>query len=300
MKQIYFDCVDLLLTILPTVMKDERIALKGGTAINIFVFDMPRLSVDIDLTYLPIQERSISLITIDEILLEVMNNLLKKRFSVHPKLTQEGNIKQLVVNNSSSMVKVEINHILRGHVHPPVKIDINKKPLELFNKFMSIQCLSEYDLFAGKICATLDRQHPRDLYDIHYFLTHKEYDRKLHETFIVYLISHNRPISELIKPNQLDISNLYNGEFKGMTDSDISIDELNLAFNKILKLINSSMTAQDKEFLMSFKAGSPRWELLPFDHIKDLPAIKWKLHNIKKMDPLKHRDMLKKLEKKLQ
>ena len=49
--------VDLLLRILPFVAKEENFALKGGTAINLFVRDMPRLSVDLDLNYLPFDNR---------------------------------------------------------------------------------------------------------------------------------------------------------------------------------------------------------------------------------------------------
>lgn len=61
----YRSQVALLIRILPFVAEEPDFALKGGTAINLFVRDMPRLSVDIDLTYLPVQDRKASLAAID-------------------------------------------------------------------------------------------------------------------------------------------------------------------------------------------------------------------------------------------
>jgi len=55
---IYRSQVELLLRVLPYVAKEKVFALKGGTAINLFVRDLPRLSVDIDLTYLPFEDRA--------------------------------------------------------------------------------------------------------------------------------------------------------------------------------------------------------------------------------------------------
>ena len=57
----YRSRVDLLLRLLPTIAEESTLALKGGTAINLFVRDMPRLSIDIDLTYLPLEDRDVSL-----------------------------------------------------------------------------------------------------------------------------------------------------------------------------------------------------------------------------------------------
>lgn len=60
-EQKYKRQVNLLLKVLPEVSKESNVALHGGTAINLFVRNMPRLSVDIDLTYIPIESRKISL-----------------------------------------------------------------------------------------------------------------------------------------------------------------------------------------------------------------------------------------------
>lgn len=99
MQEIYFSRIDLLLTILPDVMKDSRLALKGGTAINMFFLDMPRLSVDIDLTYIPIEDRTISFSVINQIFQDIKKSLADKGFSVQPKLTADGHAKQLIVED---------------------------------------------------------------------------------------------------------------------------------------------------------------------------------------------------------
>ena len=77
-SNIYYKQVQLLLQLIPYVSKEECFALKGGTAINMFIRDMPRLSVDIDLMYLPIEDRESSLYHISEAL-ETMAQTIEKR-----------------------------------------------------------------------------------------------------------------------------------------------------------------------------------------------------------------------------
>ncbi len=296
----YFNRVDLLLSILPDVVQDERIALKGGTALNLFVLDMPRLSVDIDLTYVPLEGREASLGAIDSIFLQIQADLQAKGLTATLKNTDDHHHKQIVVENGTSLVKIEINHVLRGVVHPLEKLTLSQKAQQKFSRYMEIACLNLNDLYAGKICAALARKHPRDLFDMHFYLNNYNYTRDLHLTFLVYLISSNRPISDLIHPNPpAHLKDLYNSEFEGMLEENVSLEILESTFEKLVNLTISSMTDEDKEFLLYFKAGEPKWNLLPFAHVKNMPAILWKLHNIQQMDKLKKIEMLKILEKKL-
>ncbi|MDI7865297.1 nucleotidyl transferase AbiEii/AbiGii toxin family protein [Rhizobiaceae bacterium n13] len=64
----YMRQVNLLVRTLPLIARHEAFALKGGTAINLFYRNMPRLSIDIDLTYLPIEDRETTVKSIDTIL----------------------------------------------------------------------------------------------------------------------------------------------------------------------------------------------------------------------------------------
>ncbi|MDL5511207.1 nucleotidyl transferase AbiEii/AbiGii toxin family protein [Arenibacter sp. M-2] len=71
----YKSQVLLLLSVLPEVAKENYFALHGGTAINLYLRDMPRLSVDIDLTYIPVEDRNTSLIHISEVLARIKSNI---------------------------------------------------------------------------------------------------------------------------------------------------------------------------------------------------------------------------------
>lgn len=296
----YFLQVKLLLTVLPFIMKDQRFALKGGTAINLFYRDFPRLSIDIDLTYIDIEPRESTLKNISQIFTDIKDELQKKMplLKVDLKMSADNNIKQIVINENKLSVKVEINNILRGHLYECEERDLCDTAQNLFAKFLSIKCLSIEDLYAGKLVAALDRQHPRDLYDAKLLIDNEGISEKLKDAFIVYLLSSNRPISELLNPNLLDISDLYDRELKGMAiKDDISYDDLIMTrktlISNIQKLLNND---NDKEFLLSFKKGAPRWELFSKPDISIMPALNWKLANIKRLDKDKHRKLIQNLE----
>ena len=214
----YFKQVELLISVLPDVLRDNRLALKGGTAINLFVNDMPRMSVDIDLVYVPIDDRESALRAINDIMLSINGSLHLMNLHTELKHTKDGLIKQIVVSNNEATIKIEINFVLRGVVNQPHLLPLCRKAQDIFGRYVSVTCVNEYDLYAGKFCAALDRQHPRDLFDVMHFFKSGIYSRNLHNTFLVYLISHNRPIGELIQPNKQDINEVFIKEFKGMVE----------------------------------------------------------------------------------
>jgi len=168
---------------------------------------------------------------------------------------------------------------------------------EFFEKSVQIQTLSLEDLYGGKICAALDRQHPRDLYDIKILFDNEGITDKIRTAFIVYLISHNRPMNELLNPTFQDISHNFTAEFRGMTFSPITLDELNHAREKLITQLLSDLTEREKQFLVSVKSKKPQWDLIEVDHIKNLPAVIWKLLNLEKMDKKSHEQALAKLIK---
>lgn len=293
--------VSLLLRILPEVIRVKNFALKGGTAINMFVRDMPRLSVDIDLTYVPVESREVSLKNINRSL-EDLSSAIENSFSdVQTKLkrTPTSDIKQINVQDRNATIKVEINHVLRGVVNPCIELGLSRKAQDRFRTYSKALCLSFEDLYAGKFCAALDRQHPRDLFDVKVLLENEGFSHRLRKTFIVYLISNNRPIAELINPNRLDIAELFQKEFAGMMEGDVTYDELIDVRETFIELIASSFTKDERHFLISFKEGQPNWNLLGLNNIESMPAIQWKLMNIKKMNPEKHLSSLNILKCKL-
>jgi len=298
MLKIYSDQVRLLIAILPHVAKEPCFALKGGTAINLFVRDMPRLSVDIDLSYLPVEDRDTSLSAIDAALNSIGTNTQKTvpgSIINKSNLTGTGHCIRLLISQGDVTVKVEVTPVLRGSVHQPQEKELSANAEKEFG-YARMQLLSFEDLYAGKLCAALDRQHPRDLFDIHYLLKNEGFTESIKDTFLVYLISHNRPIAELLAPRPQDISALYESEFKGMTYENVSLEELYKTRDMIIEAIHKGLNINDRQFLLSLKEGTPKWELSAFPNVASLPAVKWKIHNIGKMSSEKKKEALRKLE----
>ena len=102
--------------------------------------------------------------------------------------------------------------------------------------------LSSYDLYAGKICAALDRQHPRDLFDVHLLLENEGIKTELRKAFIVYLISHPRLMVEILNPQKIDISGIFEKEFKGMIAQSITLEELETTRDKLVTILREELT----------------------------------------------------------
>lgn len=299
MKQTrFFQQAELVLQILPFFKSEKVFALKGGTAINFFLRNLPRLSVDIDLAYLPINKREIALAEISERLEKVSLRILQQfpKIEITKKtLTESNKTIGLMVKHGNVSVKIEPNFILRGPVFEPIEQRLCEKAEELFEKTMSLSTLSFADLYGGKICAALDRQHPRDLFDIHILLKNEGFTEEIRKAFFVYLISHPRPIIELLNPTLKDLSGVFENEFKGMTTPQIKLDDLIEARLSLLQFVQHSLNERERQFLLSVKQIKPQWESLELQHIKDLPAVQWKLFNLKKMDKTKHQKAVEKL-----
>lgn len=288
--------VQLLVRVLSHIAKEESLALKGGTALNLFIRDLPRLSVDIDLVYLPVEDRQASLAKIDRCFENIISSIQNNIQDVYLVKSADNRI---IVRQGNTQIKIEISPVLRGSVYPAKLMEITDQAEEQFG-YAEIQVLSFNDLYGGKICAALDRQHPRDLFDIKLLLENEGISRELFETFLVYLISHNRPIVELLDPVLSDLNDIFENEFVTMTESEIALEELEETRAKLVKIIHSSLTEQDKEFLISFKKRKPDWSLFELENISELPAVKWKLVNLDSMDDKKHQTAVKKLEEFLQ
>lgn len=294
----FYRQASLLLEVLPVVGRHDVFALKGGTAINFFVRDLPRLSVDIDLAYLPITDREAALQDITVHLQKIKSDLEKQRYSVVPnQLSQTDYWNRLVVSTATATIKIEPNLVIRGSVFAPEKRPLRPKVEDVFECAVDILCLSKADLFGGKICAALDRQHPRDLFDVWLLLKNEGITDEIRQAFIVYLISHNRPMVELLDPGRQDLEHIYEQEFSGMTWQIVTLEELLAAREALVDRINSEMTAVEKRFLLSVKQGEPQWDLFGVDGIADLPAVQWKLRNIRNMNPLAHQQAVDKLKK---
>jgi len=295
----YMEQVRILLSIIPLLNQYKEFAIKGGTAINFFLLNAPRLSVDIDLCYLPIKTRETTLNEINEIMMRLKRDIEKRfaQYSLNANKSANANVYKLIVSSNQAAIKIEPNELLRGSVKQPLLMSINEDVARLFNLYPETQILSAADLYGGKICAALDRQHPRDLFDIHMMFKHNLFSEEVRRVFLVYLIQSNRPIAELLAPNNIDISQIYEGEFKGMINETISLEKLMEIKQKLITTIKNELTNEEKEFLLSVKAGEPAWEKLGIGDFSHLPGVQWKILNINRMGKGKRKDAYNKLER---
>ena len=299
MKNSFSNQVRLLVSVLPFVAKEKCFALKGGTALNLFIRDMPRLSVDIDLAYLPVQDRARSLQEMDEAMQRIKTEILSvfKYAEVSQSfLPSTDKCIRLTVKHNGTQIKIEVTPVLRGSINPSVMKDISSNTEAEYGS-VSMQLLSFEDLYGGKICAALDRQHPRDLFDVYYLLQNEGISETLKNTFIVYLLSHPRPIAELLEPRLKDIEAVYEKEFLGMSMQNVSLETLMQTRFDLIEKIHEKLSDDDKTFILSVKAGMPKWELFAYPEAQNLPAVKWKLHNLLKMSKEKRKAATIKLEK---
>ncbi|TYP93997.1 Nucleotidyl transferase AbiEii toxin, Type IV TA system [Fodinibius salinus] len=294
----YRDQVRLLLKVLPVVAEVEEFALKGGTAINFFWRNLPRLSVDIDLTYIPIKNREESLNEIKKGIKHIGQTVSSRIGDANVTTQKSGGIlSKLLIRSDGVQVKLEVNTVLRGSLFGSVEKELVTSVQDEFELFAAVPTLSMEDLYGGKLCAALDRQHPRDLFDVKLLLENEGLTDKIIVTFIGYLISHSRPINELLNPSQQDLEGIYENEFQGMTNEAVSLEDLTKVQKKLPKLLLDGLSDEQKEFLLSFQQADPKWGLMPVDHLKELPGVQWKLINIRKMDDKKHEETREKLEK---
>jgi predicted nucleotidyltransferase component of viral defense system len=295
-SSIYYRQVQLLVRVLPFVAKEECFALKGGTAINLFFRDLPRLSVDIDLVYLPLEDRNTALRESGEALTRIaqdMQTAFPDIQAQRPNPAPDG--LRMLIEQHSVRIKLELSPVLRGSVFPPETKDVCEAVEASFG-YVRMPVMSFQDVYAGKICAALARQHPRDLFDIKFLLENEGIDDNLRKTFLVYLVSNNRPIAELLHPNRKEIRAMYEGEFLNMTKIQVSVEALEETRDQLVQMIQASLTRDEKAFLLSFKNRSPDWSLLGLEGIQNLPAIQWKLLNLDKMPEDKHTKALNMLE----
>ena len=298
--QSYINQADLLLQVIPHIAKEKTLALKGGTAINLFLREMPRLSVDIDLTYLPFENRETALTNISDSLGRIRERITESilNTTVNNHII-EGNDVKLFVESNNAQIKIEVNTTTRGHLHPVRLLQVNETVQERFKKFAAIQVVSNAELFGGKICAALDRQHPRDLFDVFLLFQESGYNEDIKYGFIQALVSHMRTINEVLQPHLLDQRLAFEKQFQGMSDIQFSYNDFETTRIKLIETVNSSLSDSDCSFLLSFKRGNPDWDLFPYLKLKNMPAVQWKLLNLKnliKSNPGKHKELLSKLE----
>ena len=304
MDQVYLDTARLMIQVAPPVFADNVFALKGGTAINLFVRDMPRLSVDLDLVFVDHRlGRDEALARINEAIRNSVDRLKKRGFQTHAATVPEAGETKLFVRRDKLEVKVEVNFVLRGTVHPIRPTSLTPKAKETLLADLELPVVSLPDLYGGKLVAALDRQHPRDLFDVMELFLHGGITPEIRRSFVVYLASHNRPIHEVLFPNLRDISSEYESTFKAMTTEPVALKALVSARQRMIAELKAGLDAAEREFLLSLARNAPNWDLLGIEHLEQLPGIRWKRENLgrlAKANPKKLKEQARELERLLE
>lgn len=283
MRQIYLDTAKTLVQAAPHIFHDETFALKGGTAINLFYRDMPRLSVDLDLM-LPDHTltRDQALKLIDTALAECRKRLAAAGFAVDSGL-RDAEATKIFLSKDNIVVKVEANYVMRGSVHPPTVRSLTDMASDMLLADIDIPVVSLEDVYGGKIAAALDRQHPRDLFDVLQLFANEGLTPAIRRAFVVYLTSHKRPFHEVLFPTLRDITYEYAQHFDGMTAEPVPIENLLHARARLIRELHVGIDANERAFLISLASAEPAWHLLDIPHLSELPAVRWKLENLQRL-----------------
>jgi len=283
-REAYAAQMQLLVRILPYLASESIFALKGGTAINLFYRDLPRLSIDIDLTYLPVKQRDKSLAEInaamDRIAAAIEDGIADAR-------TQRikgggGGATRLLARLNRAEIKIETSPVTRGVIHDPEIRAVTATVEEEFG-YAEMQVVSFEDLFGGKLHAAVDRQHPRDFHDVRLLYENEGLTDDLFRTFLIYVASSPRPAHELLDPNLIDLNQPYAKEFEGMTKVPISLSDLLETRKRLIADLQARLDENAGRFLLSVHDGTPDFELIDRQRAAGLPAVKWKLLNLNKL-----------------
>lgn len=276
MNETYKKQVGLLIKIVPLLYRIKEFAIHGGTAINLFVRDMPRYSVDLDITYIPIKDRESSLAEINTLLLTLKSQI--ERAIPNVKVIHKPAIWKLQCTADGATVKIEVNGTKRGIIGNVEVRELCLKAQNEFNANCKANIVSLSQLYGGKIAAALSRQHPRDLFDYKYMEV--ESFNVVKEGLMLCLLGSDKPIVESLNPNLTDQRQALDNQFKGMTDTPFTYEEFESARIDLINKVNSLFDKSDKEFLLSFEMGEPNWKKCCAGDLSEHPSIKWKLQNI--------------------
>ena len=284
MDKTYTETVRLLLEIAPAIFETPHFAMKGGTAINLFVENMPRLSVDIDVVYTNHQaSRDKALESIAKGLETARERLIRRGLAVELSPAKSGDEIKLFIRRERHQVKVEVNHVFRGTVLPVEIQRLGAEARSLFTTELSAPVLAASELYGSKLVAAMDRQHPRDLFDMRGLLERDGLTAEVVECFVCYLAGHNRPVHEALFSHDQDIASAFDNEFVGMTKDTVTLSELQQVRRKLRNELPVMLTPHQRQFLLGLVAGEPNWQLMKCPHLSLLPAIRWKLQNLTKL-----------------
>ena len=293
----YLKQATLVVRCIPAIAAEDCFAIKGGTAINLFELNLPRLSVDIDLTFARITDRPTAIREINAALTRIAERLQHERMDVAIRGSDVS--RKLYCSDADTLIKIEPNFILRGNIYSTRQLSICDAISTLTQMDASMNVLSRAELYGGKFCAALDRQHPRDLFDVAQFYKTNTITEEIKSGFLALALGHNRPLHELLNPTLQDHEDIFNQQFAGMSDTPFSYQEHKDTFARLHEELLGSLTDDDKQHLLDFVSLSGQPEDFGIPHLAELPAIIWKRKNLETLqqsNPAKFAEQRKLLE----
>lgn len=279
MNNVYAQKVELLLGLIPIITDEGVFAVHGGSAINLFLKDLPRYSVDIDLTYVPLEDRKTSIENINAHLYSISERARKAFKGMH--IVANPATCKLLCEYRGKQVKVEVNQTKRGIVGgDPIRVPVCDKAQEEFGLYCEADIVPKTLLYGGKIAAALSRQHPRDLFDVRYMDIPLS---EVKEGLLFCLLGSDRPICESFAPMLLDQRDAMRNQFVGMTDTPFSYEEFEETRAELIEDVKALMTEEDRRFLVGFEKAEPIWAEFAYPYFEKYPSIQWKLLNLKKL-----------------
>ena len=289
MNDIYRRQVALLIRVMPLVFKIKDFAVHGGTAINLFHKNLPRYSVDIDVTYIPLEDRETSLRKINSHLSSLKSAIEKAVPGI--RVTHKPDVWKLQCVKDGTTIKIEVNGTKRGILGDIETKQLCEKAKDEFGLTCFASIVSWSQLFGGKIAAALSRQHPRDLFDCR-GISPDDFNA-VKDGFMLCLLGSDKPIIESLQPNMIDQRDALDNQFDGMTDETFNYEDYQSSRANLIEVVNNGFTDEDKDFLISFEEGNPDWTKCCAGDLSEYPSVKWKLMNIEKLkskNPTKHKD----------
>jgi predicted nucleotidyltransferase component of viral defense system len=264
---------------MPAVANETCFAIHGGTAINLFVNDMNRLSVDIDLTYVPLESRADSLTHINEALSRISEQVKKQIKGIH--IITRLDICKLTCEYHGCQVKIEVNQTKRGIVGGDVlRLPLCERAQEEFGVELEANIVPLTLLYGGKMAAALSRQHPRDLFDIRHMrisLQEAKYG------FVFCLLGSDRPLHESFAPHIIDQRLAMEKQFEGMSDISFTYAMFEETRQTLIAQVKNLFDRYEREFLVNFELAAPDWDNSPYKEFERYPSIQWKQKNILKL-----------------
>ena len=220
---------------------------------------------------------------INEAIRQSVARLKKQGFQTHAPASADAGETKLLVRQGAIEVKIEVNFVMRGTVAPVRMASLTQNARDTLQADLDVPVVSLEDVYGGKLVAALDRQHPRDLFDVMQLFSHEGITADIRRAFVVYLASHNRPVHEVLFPSLRDIRQEFEHNFAGMTVEPVALDALLSARERMVRELQQGLTADERRFLLSLVAAEPEWTLLEVPHLEQLPGLRWKLQNLERL-----------------